>query len=113
MAAAPMIDAVAPASPRHRIYIILHLRWFDGEFIKAVSVEIDGCIERFMQHLEDGLILPELRTDGDDRDNCHYDLYWNGIELLDGRKFRDIVDDHGMPIDESVDVSVSKCDYRL
>ena len=99
----------APASPRGRSHITLHLYWPSGEFIVADAVSLDVGIERYGQDLEEGLIAPALRIDDDthgDRDKYFYVLVWNGIELLDGRTFLDIVVEQGIPVEEPVEVMV-------
>ena len=37
---------------------------------------------------------------------CHYDLYWNGLELVEGQHLQLYVEDHGMPADTLVDIKV-------
>ena len=72
-------------------------------------VSLDDGIERYEQDLEEGLIAPELRIDDDthgNRDLFHYSLVCNGIELLSGRRFEDVMEEQGITVDEPVDVTV-------
>ena len=100
----------APASPRGNVYITLHLHHaFSGEFIIAHRVPLDEGVERYMQDLEEGCIVPSLRIpipelEGDDE--FRYALVWKDMELECGRKFIDYVEDHGMPVDVPVDIMV-------
>ena len=105
----------APASPRGNVYITLHLYLASGEFIIADRVPLDQDVERYVQDLEEGLVDPSFRIDtwsqGDlweEWEEClhGYTLVWKDMELQCGRKFIDFVEDHGMPVDEPVDVMV-------
>ena len=87
----------------------LHLA-FSGEFIIAHRVPLDECVERFVQDLEEGCIEPSLRIpipelEGDDE--FRYTLVWKDMELEEcGRKFIDLVEEHGLPVDVPVDIMV-------
>jgi len=99
----------APASPRGNVYITLHLYLASGEFIIADRVPLDQDVEGYVQDLEEGCIDPSLRVpipqlEGDDE--LQYTLVWKDMELQCGRKFIDFVEDHGMPVDEPVDIMV-------
>ena len=75
----------------------------------ANVVSLDDGIERYVQYLEEGLIAPELRIDDDahgNRDLFYYSLVCNGIELLCGRTFEEVVEEQGITVDEPVDVMV-------
>ena len=75
----------------------------------ADVVSLDDGIERYCQDLEEGLIAPELLIDNDthgNRDSYHYVLVCNGVELLDGRKFEDVVEEQGITGEEPVEVMV-------
>ena len=43
---------------------------------------------------------------GKNPSRLYYDLVWHGMVLFDDRKFEDYVQDHGMSVDEPVDVLV-------
>ena len=105
-----------PASPRGgRFYtrrcpsLTLRLHWPSGEFIVEDVVSLDDGIERYYQHLEEGLIAPEFRIDDEthgDRDLFHYVLVCNGIEVLCGRTFEEVVEEQGITVEEPVEVMV-------
>ncbi len=109
------------ASPRSRYpaypgswtgpFIKLHLYLPSGEFVCEQIVYVGMAVDEFTQHLEEWLNKPELDLDenGDDSSrNYTYILVWNGIVLEDGRRFADIVRDHGMSETEPNDITVVK-----
>ena len=101
----------APASPRGWPPITFHLYWPSGEFIVADTVSLDVLIKQYEQDLEEGLIAPALRIDDDthgDRNYFFYVLVWNGIELSQSksRTFLEFVEEHGIPVEEPVEVMV-------
>ena len=103
-----------PASPRvwrnvTPPYVTLHLHLPSGEFLVEDFVPLGQSVERYSQDLEEGLVTAKLGQDHGDDDNrieFHYELVWNDMILLDGRKFEDLVDDHGMSVDEPVVITV-------
>ena len=98
-----------PASPRDNRYIALHLYLLSGEFVVEDVVPIDTCVERYGQDLEEGLVTPLLGIEHGDFETdsrFFYRLVWNGMVLEDGRKLIDLVEDHGMSVDEPVVVTV-------
>ena len=108
----------APASPRGNVYITLHLYLPSGEFIIADRVPLDQDVEWYVHHLEEGHVDPSLRIpDGswshgdvwEEWTECvhGYTLVWKDMDLEEcGSKFIDFVQDHGMPVDEPVDIMV-------
>ena len=100
-----------PASPRGNVHITLHLYLASGEFIIADRVPLEQDVERYVQDLEEGLVDPSLCIEqwsqDDPWEDLHgYTLVWKDMELQCGRKFIDFVEDHGMPVDEPVDIMV-------
>ena len=91
------------ASPRDNRYITLHLYLPSGEFVVEDVVPIIKGVERYVQDLEEGLVTPKL---GFDSPGFVYELVWNDMVLNDGRIFENLVEDHGMSVDEPVDVMV-------
>ena len=71
-------------------------------------IPISTCVERYGQDLEEGLVASELRIPIDDwgQSYARYELVWNGMVLDCGRKFEDLVEDHGMSVDEPNDIIV-------
>ena len=67
-------------------------------------IPIKTCVERYGQDLGEGLVAPDLRIPNDH--SANYELVWNGMVLECGMKFEDLVRDHGMPVDEPVDITV-------
>ena len=101
----------APASPRVVAYITVRLYWMSGEFILEDHVPWYRGVERYVQDLEEGLVDPSLCIEqwsqDDPWEDLHgYTLVWKDMELQCGRKFIDFVEDHGMPVDEPVDIMV-------
>ena len=96
-----------PASPRDHRYVTLHLHLPSGEFVVEDAVPIGQSVEEYGKHLEEGLVTPKLGIDrvGDDIEFV-YELVWNDMVLQCGRKFEDLVEDHGMSVDEPVVVVV-------
>ena len=99
-----------PASPRllPGTRVTLHLYLPSGEFVAEHKELIHTTICRFAQDLEEGLIAPELGLEyrfDDDLEFC-YLLVRNAMELMDGRKWEDLIRDHGMSVDEPNDVIV-------
>ena len=88
------------------MYITLHLYRASGEFIIADRVPLDQCVDEYLKYLEEGCIEPSLRTVADGDDEFGYTMVWKDMELECGRKFYDFVEDHGMPVDEPVDIMV-------
>ena len=95
------------------------------EFISAVGgvhhcrrVPLDQDVEWYVHHLEEGHVDPSLRImDGswshgdvwEEWTECvhGYTLVWKDMDLEEcGSKFIDFVQDHGMPVDEPVDIMV-------
>ena len=76
----------------------------------ADVVSLDDGIERYIQDLEEGHIgAPQLHITDDthgNRDLYHYALVCNGVELLDGRKWADVVEEQGITGEEPVDITV-------
>ena len=101
-----------PSTPRlpPGTMVTLHLYMVSGEFVAAATEPATEGIERFVQHLEEGLITPELdkkyRFGDERRDDFGYALVWNGIELLDGRIWEDLVLDHGLSLHGPNDIIV-------
>ena len=93
-----------PVLVRGGRYITLHLYLLSGEFIMEHVIPIKTCVERYGQDLEEGLVAPDLRIPNDH--SAYYELVWNGMVLECGMKFEDLVEDHGMPVDEPVDITV-------
>ena len=91
------------ASPRDNRYITLHLYLPSGEFVVEDVVPIIKGVERYVQDLEEGLVTPKL---GFDSPGFVYELVWNDKVLNDGGIFKNLVEDHGMSVDEPVDVIV-------
>ena len=91
------------ASPRDNRYITLHLYLPSGEFVVEDVVPMIEGVERYVQDLEEGLVTPKL---GFDSPGFVYELVWNDMVLNDGRIFENLVEDHGMSVDEPVDVMV-------
>ena len=90
-------------------FIQLNLYLPSGEFVCEHNVYVDSSVDEFAQFLEEGAITPDLDLgDGDDRDKYQYILVWNGMVLDDGRKFADIIRDHGMSETEPNDITVIK-----
>ena len=86
--------------------VTLHLYLPSGEFVAETTQGMHDGIERFVQDLEEGLITPALGLElwnPFDAEFC-YLLVWNGMELLDGRVWEDLVDDHGMSVTEPNDI---------
>ena len=79
-----------------------------GEFIKELELPIWYGIETSAQRLEEGVFVPELKIKSTwgDTSRCHYELYWNGMELVEGQHLQLYVEDHGMPVDTPVDIKV-------
>ena len=77
-------------------------------------VSPDDSIDRYYQHLEEGLIAPELLlNDGSDgmpgdRQLFHYILVVHGNELEDGGggTFEEVVEELGLSVEEPVEVMV-------
>ena len=66
----------------------------------------DADVERYVQHLEEGLIAPTLLLPWDpDRSSGgpFYQLVWKDVILREGKKFFEYVDDLGMSVCEPVD----------
>ena len=116
---APRKDA--PASPRGKEYITLHLYQASGEFIVADRVPLDQCVGRYVQDLEEGCIEPSIRMDDgveghgarvwedmmwENIEGPGYALVWKDMVLSCGRKFVDFVEDNGMTGDEPVEIMV-------
>ena len=115
----PLKDA--PASPRGREYITLHLYRASGELVVADRVSLDQNMVNYVQDLEEGLI-EGFGIRWDDGVEGHgarvwEDMVWEDIEgpryarvwkdmVLEGRRFVGFVDDHGMPIDDPVEIMV-------
>ena len=102
------------ASPRSRYpgpwtgpFIKLHLYLTSGEFVCEDNVYVEEYVDQFANYLEEGVITPDLDL-GDNRDYYKYILVWNGIVLKDGRRFSDIVRDHGMSETEPNHITVVK-----
>ena len=100
----------APASPRGKEYITLHLYRLSGEFIIADRVELDQCVERYVQDLEEGCIEPSIRIENTRGDYpwLGYELVWRDMVLDCGKRFVEYVEGHGMPVDEPVEITVVK-----
>ena len=104
------------ASPRDNRYssggdrqITLHLYLLSGEFVVEDVVPIFTCVERYGQNLEEGLVTSLLgieHSDFETDSRFFYQLVWNGMVLEDGRKLIDLVEDHGMSVDEPVVVTI-------
>ena len=111
------------ASPRGNRYssgddrqICLHLYSLSGEFVVEDVVPIFTCVERYGQNLEEGLVTPLLGIEHGDFETdptFFYELVWNGMVLECGRKLEDLVVDHGMSVDEPVDVMVIMKDHKV
>ena len=98
-------------SPRSRYpgpwtgpFIKLHLYLTSGEFVCEHNVYVGVAVDEFAQHLEEGVITPDLEVD----DDMNYILVWNGMVLDDNVGFADIVRDHGMSETEPNDITVVK-----
>ena len=88
-----------------------------GEFIIADRVPLDQDVERYVQDLEEGLVDPSFCIDkwsqDDPWEDLHgYTLVWKDMELQCGRTFIDFVEDHGMPVDEPVEIVVVKTELE-
>ena len=89
----------------------LNLYLPSGEFVCEHNVYVGVAVDEFAQHLEEGVITPDLDlgdTDYGGSRDYFYILVWNGMVLEDGRKFADIVRDHGMSETEPNDITVVK-----
>ena len=88
--------------------VTLHLYLPSGEFVLETAQGMHDGIERFKQDLEEGHITPALDLElWNPFDNkIGYRLVWNGMELMDGRVWGDLVDDHGMSFIEPNDIIV-------
>ena len=98
-----------PASPRVDRYITLHLYLPSGEFVAEDKVPIGTSVDLYVHYLESGLVTPKLgvrRCCFDSRPSFVYDLVWNGMILECGRKIEYLIEDHGMSVDEPVNILV-------
>ena len=105
--AAPRVDA--PATPRGYIRLTLRLyRMLPGEFMHELGLPICYTTEHLTQLLERSVWLQEVCIEGKwgDAHLGSYQLYWNDVELKEGRCLQNYVEDHGMPVDTPVDIKV-------
>ena len=92
-------------------FIKLHLYLTSGEFVCEHNVYVGMAVDDFAQHLEEGVITPDLElVDNLGERGCIYNyiLVWNGMVLDDNVGFADIVRDHGMSETEPNDITVVK-----
>ena len=91
-------------------FIKLHLYLTSGEFVCEDNGYVEECVDQFDQYLEEGVITPDLDLgdNGVGGRDYEYILVWNGIVLKDGRRFSDIVRDHGMSETEPNHITVVK-----
>ena len=90
----------------------LHLYLPSGEFLCERNVYGFDSVDHFAQSLEEDLITQDLDSadDGDDGRDYLYILVWKGFILGNGRKFADLVRDHGMSETEPICITVIKFD---
>ena len=104
----PLRDFPFP-SPRDPRLVTLHLYLPSGDFVIEVTQRMHDGIEKFAQNCEEGNITPALDLElwnPLSRKEFGYHLLWNGMELMDGRVWQDLVDDHGMSVTEPNDIMV-------
>ena len=92
-----------PASPRDHRTVTLHFDLPSGDFVGELLVPIGHVVE------EDclGTDVPRRLLAGVPGWRMYvYELVWNGMILEPGMQFEDLVQDHGMSVDEPVDVFV-------
>ena len=103
-------------------YVTLHLYRPSGEFVIENVVPIGRSVYWYWDALEHGMVTPRLcignmrmsmaltiddRIAGEDFDKrFFFDLVWNGMILEYEGTFADLVENHGMSVDEPVDVMV-------
>ena len=89
--------------------VALHLYLPSGDFLtEAIRLTCESTC-RFVNALENGMILPELDTAyrfGDHRFEYGYVLVCNGIELLNGTTWAELVLDHGLSLEEPNDITI-------
>ena len=89
--------------------VTLHLYLPSGEFLAEAIELTSGSTCRFVDALETGMITPELDTAyrfGDHRFEYSYVLVYNGIELLNGTMWDELVRDHGLSLEEPNDIII-------
>ena len=77
-------------------------------------VSLDDTVDQYYQHLEEGLVVPELLLENGnadypgDRQLFHYILVVHAYELEDGRgqTFEEVVEELGLSVEVPVEVMV-------
>ena len=81
-------------------------RVLTGEFIQSVYCPDWYRVERLVQDLEVGSVIPRLELESTDGGRRYYKLFWGDKELKEEDQLVEYVMVHGMPIGTPVDLKV-------